>query len=90
MNQHAKHLDGKISVLIVNYKTRRLTGLCLSLIKEKFDLTQLQVIVVDNDSDRTLGENSREGTHRSFRSAGSGHAGRQLQIRATYAYRYAD
>ena len=50
MNLEARLPESKISVLIVNYKTRRLTGLCLSLIKEKFDLEHLQVIVVDNDS----------------------------------------
>ncbi len=50
MNPRGGLPKGKISVLLVNYKTRRLTGLCLSLIKEKFNLEQLQVIVVDNDS----------------------------------------
>ncbi len=50
MNRNASQLDDNISILIVNYKTRRLTGLCLSLIKEKFDLRRVQVIVVDNDS----------------------------------------
>lgn len=50
MNEHSSQRRDRISILLVNYKTRRLTGLCLSLIKEKFNLEQLQVIVVDNDS----------------------------------------
>ena len=50
MNTSTDSVDDKVSILLVNYKTRRLTSLCLSLIKEKFDTRRLRVIVVDNDS----------------------------------------
>jgi len=51
MNKNSFHHAPKISLLLVNYKTRYLTGLCLKLIKERFADSELQVIVVDNDSD---------------------------------------
>ena len=50
MNANVSIENKKVSVLLVNYKTRRLTELCLSLIKEKFDLQQMQIIVIDNNS----------------------------------------
>ena len=50
MNANLGFKNKEVSILLVNYKTRRLTELCLSLIKEKFDLQQMQIIVVDNDS----------------------------------------
>ena len=40
----------ELSILLVNYKTPRLTSLCLSLLYKKFDLSLVDIIVVDNDS----------------------------------------
>ncbi len=40
----------RYSVVLVNYKTRRITAVCLELIRQKLDLTEVDVVVVDNDS----------------------------------------
>ncbi len=40
----------QISVVLVNYKTRYLTSVCLELIREHLDLDRVEVWVVDNNS----------------------------------------
>ncbi|HVE44991.1 MAG TPA: glycosyltransferase [Gammaproteobacteria bacterium] len=39
-----------VSILIPHYKTRELTKLCLSLLRQYTDLNQARIIVIDNDS----------------------------------------
>ena len=40
----------KVSILVPNYRTQKLTALCLDLLKIHTDLSLARVIVVDNDS----------------------------------------
>ena len=39
-----------VSILVPNYRTKKLTMLCLRLLKKYTDLQQAKVIVIDNDS----------------------------------------
>ncbi len=39
------------SILMVNYKTRQMTSLCLELLKTHIDTQRVEVVVVDNGSD---------------------------------------
>ena len=39
-----------VTVLVPNYKTLKLTKVCLRLIKKNTDLNKVHVIVIDNDS----------------------------------------
>ncbi len=41
----------RYSIVLVNYKTRRITAVCLELIRQHLDLAEVDVLVVDNDSD---------------------------------------
>lgn len=46
----SKEMASKFSIALVNYKTLEVTTLCLNLLKRAFDVTQVPVWVVDNDS----------------------------------------
>jgi len=50
LNMTAHSIEEKHSIVLVNYKTRRLTSMCLELLKKQLELKAWQVWVVDNDS----------------------------------------
>lgn len=52
MEQQEAFVDGdqQVTILVVNYNTRDLTAACLNCIQQNFDLSEVQVCVVDNQS----------------------------------------